>query len=473
VISRLVILGATGDLTRRLLLPALAELRAVARLPEEFRLFGAARSERSDDDARREARGALADHARHVHEAARDWLLERMTYDRVDVADGDAVRALVDRAAGSDRAPVVVYVALPTGVITAALEALRAASLPHRSRIALENPFGHDAESAAALNDLLSEAGAPAGEDAVYRVDHALGMSRLHNLLALRTSNRTLREVWSAEHIAQIDVLWEETLALEGRAAFYDSAGALMDVMYSHMLQLLCVATMAQPVDTSVDAFRDRKVEVLRATRPEDDGGGRPRSRRARYTAGQLATGGGARGGKVPDYVSEDGVDPDRGTETWAEVVLRIDSPRWRETRVVLRAGKALAQRRKGVLVRFRPVEGATEDPDEQDARERLWIDVDGPDDIDLGLIGRTLGPPERSAALGLSGPPPPARGSPYAYVLAEILSGGSRLAVRADEAEESWRVLDPVVASWRRGEVSLAEYRAGSDGPLPLRLAR
>lgn len=141
---------------------------------------------------------------------------------------------------------------------------------------------------------------------------------------------------------------------------------------------------------------------ATRAARPEKNPGGVPRSRRARYTAGQLAATGGARGGRVPDYVSEEGVQPDRGTETWAEILLRIDTPRWRDTRVVLRAGKALAQRRKGLLVHFRPVEGARCGRDDPDSREKLWIGVDGPDDIDLELLGRTLGPPEHSAAFRL-----------------------------------------------------------------------
>jgi glucose-6-phosphate 1-dehydrogenase len=458
MIARLVILGATGDLTRRLLLPALAELGADAQLPEDFRLFGAATGERSEEDARGEVSRALADQAPPVEPAARDWLVRRTTYDRVDVADGEAVRRLVRRAAGAEGDPVVVYVALPTGVVPAAVTAVRGASLPRGSRVAIENPFGEDAAGAAALNELLASADA----DAVYRVDHVLGMSRLHNLLTMRTANRTLREVWSGEHIEQIDALWEETLALEGRAAYYDHAGALADVMQSHLLQLLCVATMEPPADASVDAFRDRKVDVLRAMRPETDADGLPRSRRARYTAGRLAIGGGARGGEVPDYAAEPGVDPERGTETWAEVHLRIDTPRWRGTRVVLRAGKAVADRRKGVFVRFRPVDGAERDG----MTEQLWIDIDGPDEIDLELIGRTLGPPARDAPVQLSGPPVAASRSPYAYVLADLLAGGSRLSIRGDEAEAAWRVLEPVMTSWQRGEVPLADYPAGSGGP-------
>ena len=193
--------------------------------------------------------------------------------------------------------------------------------------------------------------------------------------------------------------------------------------------------------------------------RPETDADGLPRSRRARYTAGRLASGGGARGGEAPDYAAEPGADPDRGSETWAEVCLRIDTPRWRGTRVVLRAGKALAHRRKGVFVRFQPGDGAARDG----ISEQLWIDIDGPDEIDLELIGRTLGPPARDAAVQLSGPPVAASRSPYAYVLADLLSGGSRLSIRGDEAEAAGRVLEPVMASWRRGR--------GLAGGLPGRL--
>jgi glucose-6-phosphate 1-dehydrogenase len=298
------------------------------------------------------------------------------------------------------------------------------------------------------LNRVLARAAGEAGEQAIFRVDHALGMATVQNLLALRRHDPLLAAVWDGEHIEQVEVRWEEDLALEGRAGYYDGVGALKDVMQNHMLQVLCVLAMEPPAGPSERELRDAKFAALRAARPPSPDEAARCTRRARYGAGHI------RDRAVPAYVDEEGVDPDRGTETFAEVVLEIDTPRWHGTRFVLRAGKALGARHKEAIVRFRATEPGGE-PDE------VRIGLDGPLDIALRLKGM--------APMTLTGPSPTSDMPPYGHVLLDLLDGGSALSVRGDGAEEAWRVVEPVLDAWREDRVPLEEYPAGSDGPPPI----
>jgi glucose-6-phosphate 1-dehydrogenase len=273
-------------------------------------------------------------------------------------------------------------------------------------------------------------------------------MPTVQNLVALRIRDPVLAAVWHAEHIEQVAIHWEEDLALEGRAGYYDAAGALEDVMQNHMLQVLSVLAMDRPAGPGERDLHDAKVAVLRAVRPPGPDEAARRTRRARYGAGHIGD------RAVPAYVDEDGVDPDRGTETFAQVVLALDSPRWRGTRFVLRAGKALRARRKEAVVRFR---AATPDA----PPGCLRIGIDGPRDVALHLTG--------AAPMVLTGAPPTSDLPPYGHVLLDLLDGGSTLSVRGDEAEEAWRVVEPVLTAWREERAPLEEYLAGSDGPPPL----
>ena len=245
----------------------------------------------------------------------------------------------------------------------------------------------------------------------------------------------------------QVEILWEETLALEGRAGYYDRAGALKDVMQNHMLQVLSLLAMEPPARLDERELRDRKVDVLRSIRPPEFG----RTRRARYTAGRVAAPPEGSGENVPAYADEDGVEPERQTETFAEVALELEGERWAGTRFLLRAGKALSRRRKMAIVRFRS------------AADELRIGLDGPDDLTLQLTG---GAPASPAPLRLSAAPPHDEVPAYGRVLLDVLNGGSTLSVRGDEAEQAWRVLTPVLEAWDEGLVPLEEYPAGSAGP-------
>ena len=457
----MVLLGATGDLAGRFLLPALAALHAAGHLPEPFHVVGSAEEPLDDASFRQLATARLEEHAPGTPLASREAITASLRYRPVDLRDEASVAELVGVVAPAGGAvPFLAYLAVPPDLFAPTIAAFAATGLPAGSRLVLEKPFGRRAEEAAELNALLASETASAGRGAAYRVDHVLGMATVQNLIGLRLADPVLSAVWDGEHIEQVDVLWEETLGLEGRAGYYDSAGALLDVVQNHLLQVLTLVAMEPPAPSGAPDLCDREAEVLRALRPVGDADAAVYTRRARYTAGTLADSGGASGEAVPDYVDEGGVDPGRQTETFAEVVFAIDTPRWRDTRFVLRAGKALRERRKGVRVRFRST------PRSQETMSSLWIGVDGPQDLHLDLVGRDTARPPAPLPLALVSPPPPAPLPPYANVLLDALEGTHALSVRGDVAEEAWRVIDPVVRAWGQGLVPMEEYRAGSSGP-------
>jgi glucose-6-phosphate 1-dehydrogenase len=314
MIERLVLLGATGDLTARYLLPGLAALRSGGHIGDGFRLVGVSRAEWRDDEFREWARAQLDRHAGDLPAAARDAIVSASEYHRADVTDPSALSAVVPRGE-----PVAVYLSLPPFLFAPTVSALREAGLAEGSSIVLEKPFGEDLGQAVELNALLSRV---MPEEAVFRVDHFLAMTTVQNILGTRLANRVLEPIWNSAHIAEIDVVWDETLALEGRAGYYDGVGALKDMLQNHLLQLLCLVAMEPPVSLAARDLRDRKVDVLRSIRPLNDDDVLHHTRRARYTSGQID------GVSVPAYVDEDGVDPAHRTETFAEMELRLDN--WR-----------------------------------------------------------------------------------------------------------------------------------------------
>jgi len=448
VIARLAVFGASGDLAGRLLFPALAALYAAGRLPDRFELVGAARDDWDDEAFRRHADERLARHAAGVPAAARTALLRALRYSTVDLSDADSVGRVI--GSGESDEAIAAYLALPPKVFGTTARALATTGLPSGSRVAVEKPFGEDLHHARELNALLEELFGETTEEVVFRVDHALGMSTVRRLLALRLGNRTLDAVWNGEHVEEVQVLWEEDLALEGRAGYYDGVGALKDVMQNHMLQVLAVLAMEPPRGDDEHALRDCKAQVLAALRAPDLEAAHACSRRARYAAGRVGD------RDIPAYADEDGVDPARCTETFAEVVLEIDTPRWSGTRFVLRAGKALGRRRKEALVRFRAGSAGADE---------LRIGIDGPFDLALTLhaAGDSRDDPQH---VRLSGPPPDSGLPPYAHVLSDLLGGGTTLSVRGDEAVAAWRAMMPVLDAWAAGTVPLEEYPAGSSGP-------
>jgi glucose-6-phosphate 1-dehydrogenase len=447
-IDTLLILGASGDLTKRLLLPGLATLLA-SRQGRSLRVLGAGMEDLS-----------AADWTRRVTEAfdssgAKGRLLagtaSRSRYVRADVTDPAQLGKLLATCTGTP----AIYFALPPAVTAKVCEALRHVDLPDSTALVLEKPFGVDRESARSLNRLLTSL---VPEAQVHRVDHFLGRADVLNILGTRFANRLLEPVWNNQHVERIDVVFDEALTLEDRAGYYDHAGALVDMIQSHLLQVMALLVMDPPATLHEADLRNGKVAVLRATHVYGDDPAAS-SGRARYTAGKI----GRR--QVPAYTKEPGVDPRRRTETLAELTVEVRSWRWAGVPITLRSGKSLGTPRKEVVVTFKPPPHLPDGFTGTDRKEQVTIgmspprvvlgmDVNGPGDpfhLDWAELVAELGPGEFEA---------------YGEVLAGVLASDPTLSVRGDAAEECWRIIEPVQRAWAANEVPMDTYPAGSAGP-------
>jgi len=444
--ATLVILGADGDLTGRLLLPGLGTLLAAHDQELELELIGAGLAEVGEAAWREQVGAAL----QGVPEPRRSAVLASTRYIRADATDRDALAGLL----GACRFVPVVYFALPPAVTALVCAALERIDRPDGMRLALEKPFGGDRRSAALLNTLLQRI---VPERQVYRIDHFLGRATVLNLLGMRFANRLMEPVWDRRSISRVDVVYDETLALENRAGYYDRAGALVDMIQSHLLEVLALVAMEPVSRVDEVELRDAIAAVLRHTSVRD-GDAVAASRRARYGAGAVD------GRRLPPYADEPGVDPARRTETLAEVVVEVDTERWRGVPFLLRSGKALGESRKIVRAVFAPVapiEGL-------EGRPRAdWLELDlSSGEVQLGLTMNGGGDPFELEQTTLVAQQVPGALLPYGEVLKGILTDDPTLSVRADIAEESWRIVEPVLAAWRDDRVPLEEYAAGSSGP-------
>ncbi|WP_290802033.1 glucose-6-phosphate dehydrogenase [Herbiconiux sp.] len=447
-VQTLLIFGASGDLTARLLLPGLAQL-LTAQPERRLRLIGAGGVEWTDDEWRKVVTTSFAEV--NASGAAIDALMASTTYVYADVTDPAELQKLIDLADGTP----AIYFALPPAVAAKVVVSLQKVTFPAGLTLALEKPFGMDVPSAMALNGELAKL---VPENQIHRVDHFLGRSTIFNILGLRFANRIFEPVWNSEHIAKIDVVYDEQLGLEGRAGYYDTAGALVDMIQSHLLQVMAVLAMEPPSTLGQDDLRDAKEIVLRATRLWNDDP-KQSSHRARYTSGTID------GRTLPSYVDEKGVDPARETETLAEVTLEISTWRWKGVPITLRSGKALGERRREIVITFKPANqlpvGLTGESSPTVLRlyvapdaMSLEIDINGPGDpyeLERASLEATFGDGQLLA---------------YREVLAGILDGDPTLSVRGDSAVEGWRILAPVIAAWKADEVPLEDYAAGSEGP-------
>lgn len=459
----LVILGACGDLTARLLLPGLGQLLS-AELPshpalEGLQLIGVGAEELSDEQWReRVAASFQAVSASGLRVAA---VLRSTRYLKKDVTRSDDLREIFGACTGEP----ALYFALPPAVTIAACSALAVLELPAGLQLALEKPFGTDLRTAKKLNRQLALL---LPEDRIHRVDHFLGKSTVLNVLGLRFANRIFEPIWSAQHIERVEIVFDEPLGLEGRAGYYDKAGALIDMIQSHLLLVLALVTMEAPSSLNPEELRGAMAQALRATRvsasqaplssSRDSVSPQP-SRRARYTGGTI----GSR--KFLSYAKEPGVDPTRQTETLAELDLVIDNWRWAGVPFLLRSGKALAGARKEIVITFKPVPHLPRGFTGRAGPQQLRISL-SPDELALDISINGEGNPFELDSVTLKTTFAPGSVGPYGEVLAGILSGDLTLAVRGDEVEECWRIVAPVLAAWKKDAVPLDEYRAGSVGP-------
>ena len=447
-VSTLIILGGSGDLASRLLLPGLGRL-----LTEEpdrrLRLIGSGTSSWSDEqwtDTVREAFDTVDATGPAVEHALAD-----ARYLSADVSAPEDLEKLLGAGTGVP----ALYFALPPAVTGKAVRALGQVDLPEGTVLAVEKPFGTDRQSAAELNGLLTTL---VPEEQVFRVDHFLGKSTVLNVLGLRFTNRLFEPLWNRDHIARVELVYDEELGLEGRAGYYDGTGAMVDMLQSHLLQAMSLITMEPPATVEATELRAAKSQAIRSVRLWADDAALA-GRRARYTAGTVG------GRALPGYADEEGVDPALETETLAEVTVEADTWRWAGVPFILRSGKAIGKPRQEIVVTFRDaprVPGGLRGADGPtvlriglgEAAMTLELNVNGPEDpftVERAALTTVLGD---------------GRLSPYGEVLQGVLDRDPTLSVRSDAAEHAWGLIDQVRGAWRSGTVPLEEYPAGSPGP-------
>ncbi len=451
MIERMILFGASGDLTSRLLLPAVAQLAEAELLPPTLTMVGSDITDWSTDDFREHIAGKLEEHA-DVTPATRDRVVEMLSFESADVTQAEDLRRVI----GDGHPDTLLYLALPPSLLTKALPALASAGLSTADAVAIEKPFGTDQASAHDLNEILR---IQLPEPTIFRIDHFLSSDLVRRVLVVRFLNRVFEPILHAVHVERVDISWLESLTLEGRASYYDGAGALKDMIQNHLMEAMALLLMEQPARLDADSVRSMRVEALRTVATPSPERMRSDTIRARYTAGEI----GSR--RVPSYVDEPGVDANRNTETYASLTVGVNSPRWDGVPFTLRSGKALEADSAEIAIHFRPL------PDYLTDR----FPGVGPNVLRIGLLepyvqlATTLNGPDQTAEnQRLEARSTPLRFTPYAHLIHEMLEGDPMLFIRGDEAEEAWRIIDPVMAAWASGEVPMQEYAAGQAPPGP-----
>jgi glucose-6-phosphate 1-dehydrogenase len=470
----LVIFGASGDLTRRKLIPALWSLYAARTLPEPFTIIATARTEMTDEVFRGEMRGAVVEFARLKIPSPLVW--ERFASHLHYVAGDPNGAALyprlgkrldqLERARGGPTNRVF-YCATPPSLyddIVGHLGEARLARAPDGwTRIVVEKPFGHDLESARALNRQLTSV---FDEQQIYRIDHYLGKETVQNILVFRFANGIFEPVWNRNHVAEIQMTVAEAIGVEGRGSYYEEAGALRDMIQNHLLQLLCLIAMEPPVTFDAAPVRDEKNKVLQALRPIDPAKVDEVALRAQYASGYIG------GRAVPGYRQEKGVRPDSTTETYAALRLQVDNWRWAGVPFYLRTGKRLPKRWSEIVIRFHrtPHMIFRRRSDSGLVADVLVIRIQPDEGISLTVAAKEPGPELRLGPVTLDfkynevfgGEPPEA----YERLLLDVIHGDPTLYARGDWVEGAWELLQPVIDAWSRTPAALPTYEAGSWGP-------
>jgi glucose-6-phosphate 1-dehydrogenase len=461
----LVIFGGTGDLAWRKLMPALFQAFRHGTLPEGGRIIGVARDDLSDAQYREliRARFDEVDLAKRPNAQEFDGFARMLQFLRMDLSKPEMPRlASVLRERRADT--VVMYLATSPALFMPAVEQLASAGLntPH-TRIVLEKPLGHDLASNREINTAVARAVA---ERQIFRIDHYLGKPSVQNLFALRFGNALFEPLWRRENIANIQITIAEEIGVEKRGAFYDQTGALRDMVQNHALQLLCAIAMEPPINAHADAIRDEKLKVLRSLKAWTAEALSQHVVRGQYAAGTV------HGDHVPGYREEAGVDRESNTETF--VALRADIANWRWAGVpfYIRTGKRLASRDARIVVNFRPTPHAIY-PSPVGAANKLVIHLQPKDGLELHLLaqgqdGRRGAPSLAPVHLDLDFDKRfgSERVGAYERLLLDVIDGRLNLFVRADEQEEAWRWVEPILEHWANDASGPRPYAAGTWGP-------
>jgi glucose-6-phosphate 1-dehydrogenase len=445
----ILIIGASGDLARRKLLPALYNLAGAGLLPEGGEIIGFARSDLSTQGFRELARRAVKQFSRTgLDQKLWARLAPRISFVRLE----EGYTRLKEFARGRER---LVYLAVPPSVVPGAVRGLREAGLITGTRVVVEKPFGRDLASAQELHRILHES---FDELQIFRIDHYLGKETVQNIMVFRFGNSVFERVWNRDAIDHVQITVAESIGVEGRGAFYEEAGALRDIVQNHVLQVLSLLTMEPPANLAPEAIRDEKAKVLRAMRPLDPA----RTVRGQYMAGTVD------GMAAPGYRDEKGVAPDSTTETFFAAQLEIDTWRWSGVPFFLRTGKRLRRRATEVIIEFRqPPLCFFEGTGVQRLRpDHLVLSIQPDEGITFTFLAKQPGPEisvqpvsmDFSYSDSFMTQPTEA----YERLLHDVMDGDHTLFAREDAVERAWMVIQPALEH----PAPLCTYQAGTWGP-------
>jgi glucose-6-phosphate 1-dehydrogenase len=472
--TTVVIFGASGDLTRRKLLPALYNLSRGRRLPARFAVIGIGRSAYDDEAFRREFKDSLREFASvdAAHDEVARSLADRIFYLQGESDATELYERLKTRLAEIDGAEgVLYYLAIPPTVYSRVVQrlgegGLASATAPGWRRIIIEKPFGTDLRSARELNQAVHR---HFTEAQVFRIDHYLGKETVQNLLVFRFGNGMFEPIWNRRYIDHVQITAAETVGVERRAAYYEGAGALRDMVQNHLMQLLALVAMEPPTAFTAESVRDRKMDALVSVQPLLDHGvdGRAAVVRAQYGDGWVA------GAEVPSYRREPDVDPSSATETYVALRLHLDSWRWAGVPFYIRTGKRMPKRTTEIAIQFRrpPLQIFKRVSPTPVSPNLLIVNVQPDEGISVRFEAKLPDTRMQLAPVMMNFRYRTAFGGdvPEAYetLLLDAMLGDPTLFARHDFVEASWGLVTPVHEAWRAEQVSsVAAYEAGSWGP-------
>jgi glucose-6-phosphate 1-dehydrogenase len=473
----IVIFGASGDLTKRKLLPSLYNLAAIGMLPEDFAIIGVARREISHEEFRKQMTSALNEFGtQKVDPELWKQFEERMYYCQGNFDDAATFKRLKDLLDQAEKkhgtkGNALFYLSVQPSYFAEIPKQLKAEGLTEEKgdmwrRVIIEKPFGHDLASSQELN---REIAAALAEKQVYRIDHYLGKETAQNILIFRMGNSMFEPIWNRNHIDHVQITVAESIGVEGRGAFYESAGAFRDVMQNHMFMLLALVTMEPPNSFSGEAVRNEKVKLLEAMRilsPEEVARD---TIRGQYGPGQVA------GKPVPGYRQEPNVEPNSTVETFAAMKLWVDNWRWAGVPFYLRSGKRLAKRSTEIVIRFKstPLDifGSHENESDPVGPNRLIIHIQPEEGISLQVRAKIPGPTIRTRGVKMdfnySQFGDVAKSTGYEKMIYDCMVGDSTLFHRTDMVEAAWKVAQPILDGWQANPPKdFPNYAPGDWGP-------